>query len=76
MAPTVHTLPSAQALEFGLAHRYTEELADLFGQGPIGRAGEDLEALVFRELGWLARCGSRFGRRAVGGGDARELRRN
>ena len=50
-----------EPLELGFAERHTEELADLIGEGAVGGAGENLEALVFGELRGLA-CGRR-GRR-------------
>jgi hypothetical protein len=56
-----------EALELGFAQRHAEELADLFGERSVGGAGEDLEALVLGEPGWLAR-GGRGGRRRFRGG--------
>jgi hypothetical protein len=40
-------LAVSESLQPGLAKRHTDELADLFGERPVGRPAEDLEALIF-----------------------------
>ena len=50
-----------KALQLGLAHRDADVAADLFGQRPVGRAAEELEAPVLAQIASPLALGSRFG---------------
>ena len=50
-----------EALQLDLTDRNADVAADLFGQGPIGRAAEELEAPVLAEIASPLALGCRFG---------------
>ena len=56
-----------KALNLGLAHRNADVAADLLGQRPVGRAAEELEALVLAQIAGPLALGGRLGVLRLGG---------